>query len=64
MSWLLEPWLWYTIIACIIVCVVPLLVIWLLISLPFPWNTILFVGIIAAAGILRGHREYHETHKP
>ena len=55
---LTEKWLWIIIISCILIMVGPLLIVWVILNLPYPLNTIATICLIGGYGVAAGYREW------
>lgn len=53
-----EKWLWIIILALISITLGALLIVYLILILPFPLNTVVFVGLIILWGIVSGYKEW------
>jgi len=53
-----EKWLWIIILSLILITLGSLLIVYLILILPFPLNTIFFVGLIILWGIVSGYKEW------
>lgn len=55
---LTEKWLWIIILVLTVIIVAPLVIIWFILVLPFPLNTILTILLIVGWGIAAGYKEW------
>jgi hypothetical protein len=53
-----EKWLWIIILSLILITVGSFLIVYLILILPFPLNTILFVGLLILWGVVSGYKEW------
>jgi len=53
-----NKWVWILIIFLITICVLPILIIWLILFLPSPYNAIATTFIIFSWGIVAGYKEW------
>jgi len=53
-----NKWVWILITLLITVCVLPLLIIWLILFLPSPYNAIATISIIISWGLVAGYKEW------
>lgn len=53
-----EKWFWLIVISLVLMFVVPFIVIWVLVFLPYPLNTILLVCILVCWGIVSGYKDW------
>lgn len=57
-SLLSEKWLWIIIIAIIAIITTPLIVVYFILLLPFPYNTIATIGLVAIWGVVAGYKDW------
>lgn len=55
---LTERWLWITVLAMVLVITTPLVVVWIILNLPFPYNTIATLLLIVLWGVAAGYKEW------
>ncbi len=55
---LTERWLWIIIFVIFLVIATPLAVVWIILNLPFPYNTIATVLLVILWGVAAGYREW------
>jgi hypothetical protein len=53
-----EKWLWIIILSLVLIALGSLLLVYLILILPFPLNTICFVGLLVLWGIFSGYKEW------
>lgn len=58
MSVLTEKWLWIIILALFLIVIGPLFIVWFILLLPFPFNTILTFILVIGWGIAAGYKEW------
>jgi len=63
LSILKEKWLWILILGLILVMLGSLLIVYCIILLPFPLNTIALVALIVLWGVASGYREWLKKEK-
>lgn len=57
-SILFEKWLWLVILSLIIILVGPLLIVFFILLLPFPFNMISTILLVLGWGITAGYKEW------
>lgn len=57
-SLLSEKWLWIIILGVIAVITTPLLIVYFILMLEFPYNTIATIGLVAVWGVVAGYKEW------
>lgn len=57
-SILSEKWLWIIIFAVIMIVAFPLLIVYIILLLPFPFNTLATILLIIGWGIAAGYKEW------
>jgi len=57
-SILSEKWLWIIIFAVIMIVAFPLLIVYIILLLPFPFNTLVTILLIIGWGIAAGYKEW------
>jgi amino acid transporter len=55
---LTERWLWIIIITVCLVIATPLAVVWVILNLPFPFNTIAIILLVVLWGVVAGYKEW------
>jgi len=55
---LTEKWLWIIIFALILIIVMPLIIVWFILLLPFPLNMISTILLIVGWGVAAGYKEW------
>ena len=53
-----DKWVWITIFSAALVVVVPLLVVWFIISLPAELKIVATIGIILLWGVVSGYKDW------
>jgi len=53
-----EKWLWIVILALIVILVGPLLIVYFILLLPFPFNMISTILLVLGWGIAAGYKEW------
>lgn len=53
-----QKWLWVVILLLIVVMVGPLLIVYLILLLPFPFNTISTIFLVVGWGAAAGYKEW------
>ncbi len=57
-SLLSEKWLWIIIVAIIAIITTPLLVVYFILLLPFPYNMIATIALVAVWGVVAGYKDW------
>ena len=57
-SLLSEKWLWIIILAIIAIITTPLLVVYVILMLEFPYNTIATIALVAVWGVVAGYKDW------
>ena len=57
-SLLSEKWLWIIIVAIIAIITTPLIVVYVILLLPFPYNTIATIALVAIWGVVAGYKDW------
>jgi len=55
---LTAKWLWIIIISCILILVGPLLIVWVIVQLPYPFNVIATICLIGGYGVVAGYKDW------
>lgn len=55
---LTAKWLWIIIISCILIIVGSLLIVWVIVQLPYPFNAIAAMCLIGGYGVAAGYKEW------
>jgi uncharacterized membrane protein len=53
-----DKWVWITIVSAALVIVVPLLVVWFILSLPAELKIVATIGIIVLWGVVSGYKDW------
>lgn len=53
-----EKWIWIIISALILITLGSLLIVYLILILPFPLNTVVFLGLMILWGVVAGYKEW------
>ncbi len=53
-----DKWVWITVFSAALVVVVPLLVVWFIISLPAELKIVATIGIIVLWGVVSGYKDW------
>ena len=53
-----EKWFWIIVGSLILILVVPLIIVWIIIQLPTPWNAIAVICVVFAWGGAAGYKEW------
>jgi hypothetical protein len=57
-GYIADKWLWITIFSAVLVVVVPLVVVWFIISLPAELKIVATIGIIVLWGVVSGYKDW------
>jgi len=55
---LTERWLWIIILIIFLIIATPLAVLWIILNLPFPFNTIAIILLVILWGVVAGYKEW------
>jgi len=55
---LTERWLWIIILVIFLIIATPLAVLWIILNLPFPYNTIATILLVILWGVAAGYKEW------
>jgi len=61
MSILSEKWFWIIVISVLLVVSIPLVVVWVILQLPFPYNLIATILIVITWGVASGYKDWVMT---